>query len=60
MLNCVFQRRVPGGLGFVLVLVEEQEDSPAPNVEEIEVSIDFSFLIDFTNLFTDISIFMQF
>ncbi|KAM6960141.1 LOW QUALITY PROTEIN: rho guanine nucleotide exchange factor 40 [Tautogolabrus adspersus] len=33
----LFQVLVPGGLGSVLVLVEEQQESPSPNLEGAEV-----------------------
>lgn len=36
-LSCVSQAFVPGGLGSVLVLVEEQQEPPSHNLEGAEV-----------------------
>lgn len=35
---CVFQVLVPGGLGSVLILVEEQQESVSHNLEGAEVT----------------------
>lgn len=38
LLLLCFQVLVPGGLGSVLVLVEEQQESPSHNLEGVEVA----------------------